>query len=243
VQLHRRAEAAIRVRDEFLSAASHELSSPLATLVFSAQEMLQAEAQSRPAEMARLAQVTLRQTERLGRLLRNLVDATLSGREPLRLEREEVDLATLVLEVVAHAALELQRARCELSLDVDAPVIGHWDRARLEQLLVNLLSNACKYAAGKPVTVRLHRRDDRACLSVVDNGPGVDPAHRQHLFSRFDRGPSPAEAPGLGLGLYLCRLTAEAHGGRIWVDSRPGHGAAFTVELPTGEASESATRA
>jgi signal transduction histidine kinase len=235
-QRFRQAEAAARARDDFLIAAAHELGTPLSALVWSARTMLQPHVHSRPAEMARLAQVTLRQADKLGRLLRNVVQATGSGQDALVLERESVDLAALVLEVVAHFALELQRSRCELALELDSPLVGHWDRARLEQLLVNLLSNACKYGAGQPVAVDLRRSGDRARLRVADHGPGLDPAHQRRLFSRFERGPAARQGPGLGLGLYLCRLAAEAHGGHIEVDSRPGHGATFTVELPGASA-------
>jgi signal transduction histidine kinase len=230
-QLYRRAEGAVRLRDEFLSVASHELNTPITSLLLSAESICTPFTQARPAEMTRMALVVRRQARRLQRLVITLLEATRAEQRPFRLHRETVDLAALVREAVAQNELELRRARCRVVLDLE-PVRGPWDRARLEQVVFNLLCNAWKFAPERPIEVSLAREGSAACLRVSDHGIGIDPAHRDHLFSRFARGVSADHYGGMGLGLYVCRRIVEAHGGSISVDSRPDEGATFTVLLP-----------
>jgi signal transduction histidine kinase len=111
-------------------------------------------------------------------------------------------------------------------------VRGYWDRLRISQVVTNLLSNAVKYGAGKPVEVEFGPREDRAWLVVRDQGIGIDPADQPQIFERFERAVSSRNYGGLGLGLYIVKRIVEAHGGTIRVDSTPGAGAAFYVELP-----------
>jgi signal transduction histidine kinase len=119
-----------------------------------------------------------------------------------------------------------------LLVDATTSVVGDWDRARLEQVVTNLLSNAIKYAAGAPVDVRVWKEGDGARLSVRDRGIGIAPSETSRIFEPFERAVSSRHYGGLGLGLYIVRRIVESHSGRVVVDSRPGEGATFTVELP-----------
>jgi predicted ATPase/signal transduction histidine kinase len=220
---------AVRLRDEFLSVASHELNTPLSTLVLSVQTLR--EGGRSEAESARLTDLIDRQAGRLARLVNDLLDATRLQQKLLVLEREITDLSALVRDVVTRLGPQLQQARCPTEL-VLAPARVNVDRGRIEQVLSNLLSNAMKFGPGKPITVTTGTRQGRAVLSVSDHGIGIDPARQPRIFERFERGVSPRHYGGLGLGLYISRQIVDAHGGTIEVRSAPGEGATFTVELP-----------
>jgi signal transduction histidine kinase len=114
----------------------------------------------------------------------------------------------------------------------DAELVGRWDRSRLEQIVLSLLSNALKYGAGKPVEIEAHLVDDAVSLSVADHGIGIEPAALARIFDRFERAVSMRHYGGLGLGLFVAREIAAAHGGRVEARSRPGAGSTFTVTLP-----------
>jgi signal transduction histidine kinase len=111
-------------------------------------------------------------------------------------------------------------------------VVGRWDRSRLEQVVANLLSNAFKYGSGKPVEIEIALEPERARLSVKDQGIGIPPERQGRIFERFERAVSARHYSGLGLGLYIVRRVLEALGGSIRVQSAPGVGSTFAVELP-----------
>jgi signal transduction histidine kinase len=124
------------------------------------------------------------------------------------------------------------RSGCEVRLAADVPVVGQWDRLRLEQVLVNLLSNAAKYGAGHPVTVTVEAVGACGRLSVADGGIGIAPEDHERIFERFERTASAQHFTGLGLGLWITRRIVEALGGTIRVKSAQGQGSTFTLELP-----------
>ncbi|HEX5753031.1 MAG TPA: HAMP domain-containing sensor histidine kinase [Archangium sp.] len=127
---------------------------------------------------------------------------------------------------------ELGRAGCEVSLSLQPHVTGRWDRARLEQALTHLLSNAAKFGARRPIRLLVSQGGGTARLVVEDQGIGVSPEALERIFGRFERAVPTQEYGGLGLGLFLTRQIVEAHGGSIHVTSRPGEGATFVLELP-----------
>jgi signal transduction histidine kinase len=233
-QLYHQSQEALRLRDEFLSVASHELNTPMAALMLSLEGLgtpdpdLQLDARS-TVQVAKLAE---RQGRRLTKMIGDLLDVTRLARGSLALHCEEVELTALVREVVARYKPELERAGCEISLDLAGPVQGLWDPMRLDQVVLNLLANAAKFGAHKPIELAVARVGDRARLTVSDHGIGVDPSQHTRIFERFERGVSSHHYGGLGLGLYICKRIVESHGGVITMDSRPGHGATFLVELP-----------
>ena len=118
----------------------------------------------------------------------------------------------------------------------DTPVVGRWDRARLEQVLTNLLGNALKYGAGAPIEIEVAATEGAARYRIRDGGIGTAPEEVPHLFQPFGRAVSPRHYGGLGLGLFIARQIVEMHGGTIGVTSEPGAGSTFTVELPRAAA-------
>ncbi|PTL82111.1 AAA family ATPase [Vitiosangium sp. GDMCC 1.1324] len=234
-RLYRKTQEAIRVRDEFLSVASHELNTPVTSLTLTLQTMDRAFQSGRsidPQTMGRLVERALSQGTRLRRLNKELLDVSRIHEERLPLELEDVDLGALVREVVEQFKLELSRAGCSLSIRDGGRVVGLWDRSRVDQILTNLLSNAIKFGAGKPIEIFLGEEAGMARVAVRDHGIGVDPARQGQIFECFERAVSGKHYGGLGLGLYISRWIAEAHGGAIHVQSEPGAGSTFTLELP-----------
>jgi signal transduction histidine kinase len=137
-----------------------------------------------------------------------------------------------VRESVERLRPEAERAGCALCVEVPGAVVGGWDRLRLEQVLGSLLSNALKYGAGQPVEVVLSATGSHVVLRVRDEGIGIDPAVQPRIFERFVRAVSDRNYGGLGMGLWMTREVLTAMGGTIHVESAPGKGATFTVELP-----------
>jgi PAS domain S-box-containing protein len=227
-------EQAIRARDEFLQIASHELKTPLTPL------QLQLDALARALERAgvqnerltRKLEAATRQAARLSRLVESLLDVSRITGGRLALELEEFDLAELVCEVADRFRDEARQAGCDLVVRADGALVGRWDRLRLEQLVANILSNALKYGAGRPVTVELRQSDGMVRMIVTDRGIGIAAEALERIFGRFERAVPVRHYGGLGLGLYIARQIAEAHGGTIMARSEPGAGATFTVLLP-----------
>lgn len=182
-------------------------------------------------------EIAMRQSGRLTRLIDELLDVSRITSGRLTLELEDVNLSQLVPEVEERLRQMLERGGCSAELRIQPRVVGRWDRLRLEQVLVNLLTNAMKYGGHSPIEVSLHADERQATLAVRDRGPGIPEGEQQRIFERFARA-APRGVGGLGLGLYITRQIVEAHGGRIRVESQPGKGAAFFVELPLQPASE-----
>jgi signal transduction histidine kinase len=222
---------AVQLRDEFISIASHELNTPLTTLKLQLELLLRrAPLPDGAPAPARTAELLHRQVDRLTQLVGQLLDVSRIGAGRLELESQDVDLVELVRDVAAHfSAPGVPEIR--LSLPGSA-VVGRWDRMRIEQVVTNLISNAIKYGGGKPLSVELGAADGRARLAVRDEGEGIARADHERIFGRFERATAPGGIPGLGLGLYIARENVAAHGGTIRVESEPGQGATFIVELP-----------
>jgi PAS domain S-box-containing protein len=231
-RLYGTAQAAVAARDEFLSIASHELRTPLAALRLALQNLWRMLGGAADAAGQRSLEAALRQAGRLETLVAALLDVSRIQAGRLDLSLEEVDLAGLVRETVAQFEDQLAQAGCAVSVRAPGPVPGRWDRLRLGQVVVNLLSNAMKYGEGKPIEIEVEGDGPRARLSVRDHGIGLGPEAQRRIFQRFVRAASSRNYGGLGLGLYIARRLAEAHGGTLGVRSQPGQGSTFTLELP-----------
>jgi signal transduction histidine kinase len=230
VSASERARDALRVRDEFLSIASHELRNPLTSLGLGL-DLLERRVRSM-SDDALLERVVnaRRQVRALQRLVGDLLDVTRARQGALRVEPVEADLGAVALDAVSRVADVLEAAGCTLRLRIEPDVRGLCDVARLEQVVTNLLWNVARYAAGAPVEVSVSREGDDAVVVARDHGPGIRPGLRGRLFQPYQRG---AEHPsGLGLGLFVARSVVEAHGGRLEVEHPDDGGACFRVTLP-----------
>lgn len=221
------------LKEEFLSAAAHDLRTPLTVLLGQA-ELLERRLQRDPnatidpAGIVRIA----RESRRLRDLVSDLLEAQRLEDVGPSADQEPAD----VQEVVGSSLERYGYDGAQFTPDLpDQPILVMMDRMRLEQVLDNLLENALKYAPGGPPTeVRAWTENDEARISVADHGMGIPDGERGAVFERFVRA-SNAQArsdTGLGLGLYICRRIIEGHGGRIWADETPGGGSTFHVSLP-----------
>jgi signal transduction histidine kinase len=228
-------EEATRLKEDFLSAAAHDLKTPLTTVVAQA-EFLERRATREPAAPADLAGIrrVVRESKRLAGLVGDLLDATRLEQGRLVGERQPVDVATLAQEVCARDTSDASVCRIEAS----APVVGAYDRRRVEQLLQNLVENAKKYSPeGTPITIKVWQQDGEARVAVEDSGIGIPAADLPRIFERFSRASNVDDRRfhGMGLGLFICRGIVEEHGGRIWVESEVGKGSTFHVALPIAD--------
>ncbi len=229
-RLYRQAQETIKIRDDFISIASHELHSPLMAIQLAIDGIVRDP--SNPDRMARGCQIASRQTRRLARLVDMLLDVSRIHGGRLQLNCEPHDLVAVVRDAVNNLEYELAQSECKLTVSEPGPIFGHWDRERLEQVITNLLSNAIKFGRGMPIEVSAAVTEDGAGFTVRDHGIGIPPDRLPFIFERFERGVSAREFGGLGLGLYIVRAIVDAHHGTVRVDSAPGQGATFTVELP-----------
>jgi PAS domain S-box-containing protein len=232
---------AVSARDQFLSVASHELRTPLTSLQLTVQRLLRSltrsAAQDPEAVLAKLRTVE-QQVRRQVSLVEKLLDVSRISSGQLQLELEPVDAALVTREVAARFDDELSNAGCTVQVVAEAPVIGRWDRMRLDQVVTNLLSNAVKYGPGKPIEIRVQSAGDKAKITVIDQGIGIADEDQRRLFQRFVRVVADRNYSGFGLGLWISRRIVEALGGKIDVRSEPGRGSAFVVELPLEGPSE-----
>jgi PAS domain S-box-containing protein len=235
-RLYRSAQSAIRARDEFLAVAGHELRTPLAAL------MLQIESLELAMSTGAIAKEPERFSTRLGktfghalrlaRIVDGLLDVSRITEGRVELVEEDVDVAALVRDTCDRFTEDATRSGCELNVIAPGPCRGRFDPHRLEQIVSNLLSNAMKYGAAKPITVRCEQRGDRVLVSCEDGGIGIAVEDRERVFRRFERAVSERNYAGLGLGLWITRELVAAHGGTITLESELGAGSTFTVSLP-----------
>ncbi|WP_224363562.1 CHASE domain-containing sensor histidine kinase [Hyalangium versicolor] len=227
---------AVRLRDEFLSVASHELKTPLTSLSLKLQTLArEAATQSESPFVLKTrtnVETARKQIKRLSDLIGDLLDVSRISSGKMKLHWEPVDFSAVVREVAARLEPEATRAESRLTVETPDALPGRSDRMRFEQVVENLLTNAIKYGAGKPIHIQMHADAQRLVLTVRDHGIGIAPEHQVRIFERFERAVSERNYGGLGLGLYITRTILEALGGTIRVQSETGQGACFTVELP-----------
>jgi signal transduction histidine kinase len=230
--------AAIGVRDEFISIASHELKTPLTALKLRLTAAVRTHRQPAPREsaaeekLARSLAAAGTTTDRLVSLVDDLLDVSRLTAGRLALHLEAVPLFELVRDVAGRLREQAAETGASITVEVPEAIVGRWDRSRVEQIVTNLLSNAIKYGGGKPILVTAHGAGGRLRLDVKDEGPGISRADQSRIFHAFERVTTANRVGGLGLGLYIGRQIAAAHGGTLSVDSKPGHGSVFTLELP-----------
>jgi PAS domain S-box-containing protein len=238
-------EEAVRLRDEFLSLAAHELRTPLTGLglqidgLLRLMERADAVALS-PERLVGKLSAAQQQVLRLANLIDELLDIGQIQGGSLPIRPETTDLAALLRQVVDGRADAFPQVESSVTVHGDQAVSGCWDRIRLEQLVISLLSNAMKYGRGQPIEVAVRQEGDHAVLTVRDHGPGIPLADQARIFDRFVRLSSVRHYGGFGIGLWLSREIVTAMGGTIQVASNPGQGSTFTIHLPLRPPSRSA---
>jgi signal transduction histidine kinase len=236
-ELYNSAQEVLRLQEEFISTASHELKTPLTTVKGYLQlinRQLYREDQS-PARIGRFTREMEQQVRRLEDLVSDLLDVSRIQQGRVELRLEQFDLAELAANVLTRFEFAQERTpQHELVIEAPEPVEGTWDRGRLDQVLTNLISNAIKYSPdGGEVHVRVRRVADFAQMTVRDTGIGITREERAKLFQPFVRGENVRrEITGTGLGLYITRRIVQNHRGTVSVKSEPGRGSTFTVRLP-----------
>jgi PAS domain S-box-containing protein len=226
------AEAAVRMRDEFLAIASHELRTPLSTLVLRL-GLLERHAVSGDLPQVRASVDRAKdQTDRMRRLVDRLLDVSQLASGRLEMELAPRDLGEVVKEVVERLSEDASNARCELRLKITDGVNLPLDGFRIDEAIGNVISNAIKYGAGKPIEVELKTDDSKATLVVQDRGIGIPVEDLSRIFGRFERTAISHNYGGLGLGLYIANQVIEQHDGSIRAESRSGGGARIVIELP-----------
>ena len=234
-RLLRETQRAVRLRDDFLSVASHELRTPITSLMITVGRLLRwgaAGSSLPPASLGAGLERVKRNTDRLRRLTDELLDVTRIEHGRLDLRPVTVDLGALARQVVDDLRFELASAACAAQIDADEAVAGVWDPSRMEQVITNLITNALKFGPGHPIEITVRNAGEVAVLSVRDYGVGIEPSRQPYVFDRFERAVSTTHYGGLGLGLYIAHRIVKAHGGELRVESQPGRGATFTLTLP-----------
>jgi signal transduction histidine kinase len=230
-------QEAIHVRDDFLSIASHELKTPLTSLQLHLHLLARmAKPEITPVLSHERLKTTLvkvgNQVGRITNLVNDLLDVTRIQAGKLNFKFEKVNLYNLTKEVLERFSEQLAIANCSLELDMDENIVGLWDPLKIEQVLINLITNAIKYAPGHPIKIVATQGGQNACLIVQDHGPGIERECQEKIFNRFERVTTSQNIGGLGLGLFISRQITEAHHGHIHVVSEVGKGARFILNLP-----------
>src|SRR3990167_4640164 len=219
------------MRDDFMSLVAHELRTPLSALSIDIQVRQKHLEKGNadffgPQQLSGMFAKYRRQSQSMTRLIEDMLDVSRIRNGKLSIRPSITDLSRLLERLVG----DFPRLDSDsvISLNVQPGVTGHWDEFRIEQVVINLLSNALRYGAGKPVEVTLTASSGVARIEVRDWGIGIAPDAQRRIFDQFVRVADPAAHTGLGLGLYITRQLVEAHEGTISVDSKLGEGSVFT---------------
>jgi signal transduction histidine kinase len=236
-KLYKASQDAIRLRDNFLSIASHELKTPLTPLKIQLQTLMDHLRKDTLQSLTPEKKMTMieradRQITRLHVLIEELLDVTRISSGQLSITPTRFDLSELIRELADRLSDALRLGGCTLNVEVPASLPGRWDRLRLEQAVGNLVTNAIKYAPRTEISLQVSATGKGVLIAVKDRGIGIGTEDTERVFERFERVLSAQNVSGLGLGLYIVRQIAEAHGGTIRVESTLGQGSTFLLELP-----------
>ena len=228
-----RLNAEILARDNLLAVAAHELRNPMHAILLQVTAALSIarrdEVNALIPKLDRIRHIVEIYVKRATLLL----DSVRLDAKAWMTDRREFDLCDVVREICTSYEPEAQFVGSPVSLALPKTLRGSWDRIAVEQIVANLVSNAIKYGAGKPIEISLARQGESAVLEVRDWGIGIELADQTRIFERFQQAIGATERrSGFGIGLWLVRSLVEAHGGTIRVESQVGHGSTFRVYLP-----------
>jgi len=230
------AQTEIKARDQFLAIASHELKTPVTSMLLQVQTAIH---NIRNVSLANFSVVTLlkmledteQQSKRLSRMVNDLLDLSLITTGKIDLEIEETNITDIVKAVADRLVTRLPDTK-QLTVDIKKPVIAYCDKVRIEQAVINLVTNAIKYGDNKPIVISVTESDDRIKINVRDQGIGIPSEQQKKIYNLFERAVSSRNYQGLGVGLYITYQIVKAHKGRILLQSAPNKGSTFTLELP-----------
>jgi signal transduction histidine kinase len=226
---------AVRARDDFIAIAAHELRNPMTPLSGLAELALAAARRAEDTCPPRVVDLLERLQEAVQRYIARatrLLDFSRIETGNLQLELRPIDLSQLVRATVRKYAVEAAHQRCNLEPDIGDGIVGLLDPLAVEQVVENLLSNALKFGAAKPVSIRVRADGQKAQLDVEDHGIGMSSEQQARIFGRFEQVVSHHRGSGFGVGLWVANRLISAMGGRITVSSAPGEGSTFTVTFP-----------
>lgn len=231
------AKKEIRARDEFLSIASHELKTPLTSMLLQTQTALYSIRNVSLAHFSinnllKMLESVENQTKRLSKMINDLLSTSLITTGNMQLVYEKVDLNAVISDIIEEFSTRIQREGYELSYTKKESISGQWDKIRIQQAISNLISNAIKYGNRKPIEVSIRKENNIALINVTDHGIGIPKEQQDKIFGLFERAVSPTEYKGLGVGLYITKKIIETHGGSVSVFSKVGKGTTFIIKLP-----------
>ncbi|WP_397457231.1 hybrid sensor histidine kinase/response regulator [Pseudomonas versuta] len=230
-------EHAVRMRDDFMSIVSHEVRTPLNGLILETQLRKMHLARDNAAaftldKMKAMVERDERQIQSLIRLIEDMLDVSRIRTGKLSIRPSRFDLSVAVGNLLESFAAQVSAAQSSVNYRAGQPVIGQWDEFRIEQVVSNLLTNALRYGAKKPIDVSVYVQGDQAVIEVTDQGIGISEENQQRIFQQFERVAGSHVVTGLGLGLFISEQIVAAHNGQITVRSTLGEGAMFRVCLP-----------
>lgn len=230
-------QEALRIRNEFISIASHELKTPLTSIKLQTQMTQIAAAKGdpqaySPERMKKFVSQVDKQANRLTNLIEDMLDVSRISLGKLSLEKTPTSLNSLVEETLESLNDLIKQSGNQIICNLEPNITANIDRFRMEQVLTNLLTNAIKYGEGKPVNLTLTKHGSEISLSVRDQGMGIAKENQERIFARFERAVAAKNISGLGLGLYISQQIVQAHHGTIIVQSAPNEGACFIVNIP-----------
>jgi len=233
---YEKAEKEIQARDQFLAIASHELKTPVTSMLLQVQTAIHnirnvSLANFSVATLLKMLEDTELQSKRLSKMVNDLLDLSLITTGKIDLEMEQVNISEIV-RTATERYIERLVDKKQLTLIIKKPVIGSFDKLRIEQAIVNLISNAIKYGNNKPIFLTVTGNEHIAKIIVKDQGIGIPADQQKKIFNRFERAVSPRDYKGLGVGLYITYQIVKAHNGKIHVESQLNNGSTFIIELP-----------
>jgi two-component system sensor histidine kinase KdpD len=226
----RREVEAEQLKNSLLSSVSHDLRTPLAVITGAASTLLQSNPRVDEATAQDLTKTILEESERLNRLIRNLLDMTRLESGAVQVNKEWLALEEVVGAALGRMEQRLIGREVKVAVPAELPLVP-FDMVLIEQVLINLLENAAKYSQG-PLEISASQGPGAVRVQVDDRGPGIPEGQEARVFEKFHRGAREGSPGGVGLGLAICHAILAAHGGRIWAQNREGSGASFRFVLP-----------
>ncbi|MBU6959832.1 hybrid sensor histidine kinase/response regulator [Pseudomonas sp. CVAP len=233
-------EQAVRMRDDFMSIVAHEVRTPLNGLILETQLRKMHLARDNAAaftleKMHAMVDRDERQIKSLIRLIEDMLDVSRIRTGKLSIRPSRFDLAQLTGNLLQNFAPQVESVESSVTFVAPLPVEGNWDEFRIEQVVSNLLTNALRYGAKRPIEVRVYSQDGEARMEIRDQGIGISEENQKRIFQQFERVSAKTVVAGLGLGLFISEQIVAAHGGSITVESKINQGSLFRVCLPLQE--------